>query len=131
MVRQEGEGLAEGGAEEISASYEMKQYLADADEMMIEQRDDSFSDVEDRLDFREGIVKDYPKRTLMQRVANGYQGLALRLVWHEGVQATIIYNYGQSILYNFECENLPKIRTRASAKSEGIYRSKSHGEKEE
>lgn len=103
MVRQEGEGLEDGGAEEISASYEMKQYLADADEMMIEQRDDSFSDVEDRLDFREGIVKDYPKRTLMQLVANGYQGLALRLVWHEGVQATIIYNYGQSILYNFEC----------------------------
>lgn len=182
--------MADGGAEKISASYEIKQYLTDADEIMIEQLDkakvtneqknmelqlsdedeysiftcwgngldgygtqeqlnsrvlstvkgwcgeqrdnvfdrepeqggapqedkdaisraskseqpdDSFSDVEDRLDCREGIVKDYPKRTLMQLVANGYQGLALRLVWHEGVQATIIYYYGQSILFDFEC----------------------------
>lgn len=57
----------------------MKQYLADADEMMIEQRDDSFSDVEDRLDFREGIVKDYPKRTLMQLVLTGIRDW--RLGW--------------------------------------------------
>lgn len=68
-----------------------------------EQPDDSFSDIEDRLDLRESIAKDYPKRTLKQLIANDYQGLALRLVWHEGVQSTIIYNYGQSILFNFEC----------------------------
>ena len=78
-----------------------------------EQPDDSFSDIEGRLDLRESIAKDYPKRTLMQLIANGYQGLALRLVWHEGVQSTIIYNYGQSILFNFEClkfaDNTDKI----------------------
>ena len=68
-----------------------------------EQPDDSFSDIEGRLDLRESIAKDYPKRTLMQLIANGYQGLALRLVWHEGVQSTIIYYYGQSILFDFEC----------------------------
>jgi len=182
--------LADGGADKLSASYEMKQYLADSDEMTIkqldqaevtneqrnmvlqlsdedvysiftcwrngadgdvtqeqlndtvlstvqdwcgekrdnvfdrvpeqggapqkdknaiskasesEQPDDSFSVIEGRLDLRESIVKDYPKRTLMLLIANGYQDLALRLVWHEGVQSTIIYNYGQSILYDFEC----------------------------
>ncbi len=192
--------LADGGADKISASYEMKQYLAGADQMTIEQLDkaeitneqrnmvlqlsdeddysiftcwgngldgygtqeqlndtvlstvqgwcgekrdnvfdrvpeqggapqkdkdaisqaseserpdDSFSDIESRLDLRERIAKDYPKRTLMQLIANGYQGLALRLVWHEGVQSTIIYNYGQSILFDFEClkfaDNTDKI----------------------
>lgn len=192
--------LADGGANKISASYEIKQYLAGADEMMIEQldkaevtneqrnmvlylsdednysiftywkngsdgygtqeqlndkvlstvqswrdekrenvfdrefdqggapqkdkddisqaseseqSDDSFSDIEGRLDHREGIANDYPKRTLMQLIANGYQGLALRLVWHEGVQSTIIYYYGQSILFDFEClkfaDNTDKI----------------------
>ena len=182
--------LADGGANKITASYEMKQYLAGADEMMVEQLDkaevtneqrnmvlhlsdedkysiftcwgngpdgyetqeqlndivlstvrswcdekrdnvfdrepeqggapqkdkddiaqaseserpdDSFSDIEGRLDLRESIAKDYPKRTLMQLIANGYQGLALRLVWHGGVQSTVIYNYGQSILFDFEC----------------------------
>lgn len=182
--------LADGGMDKISASYEMKQYLAGADEIMIEQLekaevtgeqknmvmhlsdedehsiftcwgnesggygtqeqlngkvlstvqgwcgekrenvfdkaseqggapqevsdevglvseselpDDSYSDIEDRLEFWEGIAEDYPKRTLMQLIANGYRGLALRLVWHEGVQSTTIYNYGQSILFNFEC----------------------------
>lgn len=68
-----------------------------------EHPDDSFSNIEGRLDLRESIAKDYPKRTLMQLIANGYQNLALRLVWHEGVQSTIIYYYGQSILFDFEC----------------------------
>lgn len=182
--------LADSGAYKISASYEMKQYLASADEMMIEQLDkaevtneqrnmvlhlsdedkysiftcwgngldgyetqeqlndivlstvrswcdekrdnvfdrepeqggapqkdkndigqasenerpdDSFSDIEARLDLRESIAKNYPKRTLMLLIANGYQDLALRLVWHGGVQSTVIYNYGQSILFDFEC----------------------------
>ena len=68
-----------------------------------ERPDNSFSVCEEILDIRESIARDYPKRTLMQLIANGYQGMALMLVWHEGVQATVIYNYGQSILFDFEC----------------------------
>lgn len=68
-----------------------------------ESQEDDFSKIADRLDLRESVVREYPKRDLMQLVANDYQGLALRLVWHEGVQSTIIYYYGQSILFDFEC----------------------------
>lgn len=63
----------------------------------------SFSDVEERLDLRESVVRIYPKRTLMQLVANDYQELALLMVWYGGKTSTVIYYYGQSILYDFEC----------------------------
>lgn len=91
----------DGEPEQGGASQKNKDEISEISEN--EQPDDSFSEVEDRLDFRESMAKVYPKRTLMQLVANDYQGLALRLVWHEGVQSTIIYYYGQSILFNIEC----------------------------
>lgn len=87
--------------EQGGAPQKVKDAISQASES--EQPDDSFSDIEDRLDLRESVAKDYPKRTLMQLIANGYQDLALKLDSYGGVQSTIIYYYGQSILFDFEC----------------------------
>lgn len=64
---------------------------------------DSFTEIADRLELREGIFSRYPKRSLKQLIANDCQKLALMLAWHEGMQSTVIYYYGQSILSDFEC----------------------------
>lgn len=63
----------------------------------------SFSEIKEILIFRESVNREYPKRTLTQMVSNGYHKLALLLYWHGGVESTLVYYYGQSILFGLEC----------------------------
>lgn len=62
----------------------------------------SYQDVKEILNIRESAYLKYPKNTLAKLIANGYQKLALMLIYNGGNENTIIYLYGQSILYNFE-----------------------------
>ncbi|MCI9278965.1 MAG: hypothetical protein HFH90_14995 [Lachnospiraceae bacterium] len=73
----------------------------------------SFAQINERLDTREYINGEYPKRSLTQLVANDYHKLALLLVWNDGKKDTIFYYYGQCILNLFYCleyeENTDKM----------------------
>lgn len=69
----------------------------------LEKETIDFSETKDILIGRESVYQVYPKRTLAQLVSNGYHRLALLLFWHGGEEATIIYFYGQSILFGMEC----------------------------
>lgn len=63
----------------------------------------SFEDINRILDLRETINESYPKRSLTQLVANGYDKLA-RLEKANGAnQNTIIFYYGQAIMNNLKC----------------------------
>lgn len=62
----------------------------------------SFSGAEEILIEREDVYLKYPKASLAQLIANGYELLALTLLFHGGNAETINYYYGQSILKDFE-----------------------------
>jgi len=63
-----------------------------------EENAKTFEEVNDRVNFREDTNMQYPKKTLVQLIANDYQNLALLLVWYGGNKNTIVYFYGQSII---------------------------------
>lgn len=86
----------EGGAPE-----EVRGEVSDASEK--EKTADSYMEVKEILNVRESVYLKYPKHSLAQLAANGYQKLALMLVYYDGVDSTVIYYYGKSIQYNFEC----------------------------
>lgn len=63
----------------------------------------SFEEVNEILDYREYIKKIYPKKSLAQLVANGYEYLGNICYKNNNNTTTIIYHYGQSIINNLEC----------------------------
>lgn len=67
-----------------------------------EKSADSFSEVENIIKIRKDIYSDYPKKSFPNLISGGYQRLALILIGNGGKQNTILYFYGQSILWDFE-----------------------------
>lgn len=63
----------------------------------------SFEEVNEILDYREGMNEKYPKKSLTQLVANGYENLGNILYESNGNKTDIIFYYGQSIINNLKC----------------------------
>lgn len=68
-----------------------------------EEHAESFEEISGILDLREEVNAVYPKKSLTQLVANGYEELAYLVYINDGNRTTIIYYYGQSIINNLRC----------------------------
>lgn len=63
----------------------------------------SFGEIKDNRDVREEAYALYPKKSLANLISNDSQKLAIILYKYGGAEEAIIYHFGQSILYDFEC----------------------------
>lgn len=100
LLEKENENLFDKPEEAGGAPENVRRDISEASEK--EEQAHSFREVVKILEVRQSIYILYPKKSLANLISNGYHKLAYMLYVNQGNRNSMVYYYGQSILYDFE-----------------------------